>query len=129
MAVTPSAVSLRSIARRTRRRRLVNRVMEGVGVVAALVAVAVLALVVVSVARRGAGALDWSFLTKNPPLFGEPGGGIAPAIVGTALLVGVATAMAPPVGVLIAIYVTEFAPRRVAALARLTLDVLNGLPS
>jgi phosphate transport system permease protein len=128
MAVTPSAVSLRSIDRRTRR-RLVNRVMEGVGVVAALVAVAVLALVVVSVARRGAGALDWSFLTKNPPLFGEPGGGIAPAIVGTALLVGIATAMALPVGVLIAVYVTEFAPRRVAALARLTLDVLNGLPS
>src|SRR5919204_5172692 len=129
MAVTPSAVSLRAIDRRTRRRRLVNRAMEGVGVVAALAALAVLAIVVISVARRGAGALDWSFLTKDPPLFGEAGGGIAPAIVGTALLVGIATAMALPVGVLIAVYVTEFAPRRVAALARLTLDVLNGLPS
>jgi phosphate transport system permease protein len=103
--------------------------MEALAVVAALAAVAVLAIVIISVARRGAGALSWDFLTKSPPLFGEPGGGIAPAIVGTILLVLTATAMSLPTGVLMAIYITEFAPRRVAALGRLTLDMLNGLPS
>jgi phosphate transport system permease protein len=91
---------------RYRRRRLVNRAMEALSTIAALIAVAVLAIVVISVASRGAGALSWDFLTKPQALFGQPGGGIANAIVGTALLVGLATVMALPVGVLTAIYLT-----------------------
>ena len=114
---------------RTRRRKLVNRLMEALATVAALVAVAVLAIVIISVARRGASALDWGFLTKTPAGFGLPGGGIANSIVGTAVLVGLATAMALPVGVLVAIYVAEFAPPRIALVIRLALDVLNGIPS
>jgi phosphate transport system permease protein len=112
-----------------RRRRLVNRVMEALATAAALLAVAVLAIVVFSVARRGASELSWGFLTKSPALFGESGGGIAPAIVGTGLLVALGTAMALPVGVLVAIYISEFASRRIGGAARLVLDVLNGLPS
>jgi phosphate transport system permease protein len=114
---------------RYRRRRLVNRAMEALSTIAALIAVAVLAIVVVSVASRGAGALSWDFLTKPQALFGQPGGGIANAIVGTALLVGLATVMAVPVGVLTAIYLTEFAPRRVAVPIQVVLDVLAGLPT
>lgn len=114
---------------RTRRRKVVNRAMEALATVAALAAVAVLGVVIVSVVRRGASALDWGFLTKTPAPFGLPGGGIANAIVGSAVLVGLAAAMALPVGVLVAVYVAEFAPRRVAAVVRLALDVLNGVPS
>jgi phosphate transport system permease protein len=114
---------------RYRRRRLVNRAMEALSTLAALIAVAVLAIVVISVASRGAGALSWDFLTKPQALFGQPGGGIANAIVGTALLVGLATVMALPVGVLTAIYLTEFAPRRVAVPIQVVLDVLAGLPT
>ena len=73
---------------RTRRRKLVNRAAEATGTVAALLAVAVLAIVLVSVARRGGTAISWSFLTHGPAtLFGQTGGGIAPAIVGSAELV------------------------------------------
>jgi len=72
---------------RYRRRRLVNRAMEVLATLAALVAVALLAIVVISVARRGAGAVSWDFFTKPQALFGQPGGGIANALVGTALLV------------------------------------------
>jgi phosphate transport system permease protein len=129
MSGVEPTISLRPSGRRARRRRIVNRLMEALAVVAALAAVAVLAIVIVSVVKRGAGALSWDFLTKNPPLFGEPGGGIAPAIVGTVLLVLTAAAMALPTGVLMAIYITEFAPPKAAALGRLTLDMLNGLPS
>ena len=111
-----------------RRRRIVNRIMEGIGTVAALVAVAVLVLVIVSVAVRAAPALSWDFFTKEPSLFGA-GGGISSALIGSALIVGMATAMALPVGVLIAIYLTEFAPRQVAGSIQLVLDVLNGLPT
>jgi phosphate transport system permease protein len=114
---------------RVRRRRAVNRLAEGGATLAALGAVAVLAIVVVSVAQRGAGDLSWGFLTESLPLFGQPGGGIAPLIVGSALLVGIATAIALPLGVLTALFLTEFAPKRVAGPIQVTLDLMNGLPS
>jgi phosphate transport system permease protein len=114
---------------RLRRRRFVNRLMGVLATAAALLAVGVLALMVGSVAKRGAPALSWGFLTKTPAPFGESGGGLAHAFVGSAILVAVATAMALPIGVLIAIYVTELAPRRLATVVRLALDVINGLPS
>jgi phosphate transport system permease protein len=114
---------------RARRRRLTNRLMEVLATVAALLAVAVLAIVVVSVARRGAGAISWDFFTKPQALFGQPGGGIANALVGTALLVLLATGIALPVGVLTAVYLTEFAPKRVAVPVQVVLDVLAGLPT
>jgi phosphate transport system permease protein len=114
---------------RLRRRRIVNRIMEFLGTLAALLAVAVLVIVVGSVVRKGAPALSWHFLTSEPNLFGGPGGGIANAIVGTAIIVGLATAIALPVGVLAAIYLTEFAPRRLAAPIQLVIDVMAGLPT
>ncbi|HYT51443.1 MAG TPA: phosphate ABC transporter permease PstA [Gaiellaceae bacterium] len=114
---------------RLRRRRIVNRIMESVGTLAALLAVAVLVVVVVSVVRKGAPSLSWHFLTSKPNLFGGPGGGISNAIVGTAIIVGAATAIALPVGVLIAIYLTEFAPRRLAVGIQMVIDVLAGLPT
>jgi phosphate transport system permease protein len=112
-----------------RRRRVVNRLAEAVATLSAAGAVAVLGIVIAGVISRGAGAISWDFLTKDPPLFGGPGGGIAPAIVGTAVIVALATAIAMPTGVLIAIYLTEYASARPARFIRLVLDVMNGLPS
>lgn len=114
---------------RLRRRRTVNRIMETLGTLAALLAVAVLVIVVVSVIRRGAPSLSWHFLTSQPNLFGGPGGGISNAIVGTAIIVGVATAIALPVGVAAAIYLTEFAPKRIVVPVQVVVDVLAGLPT
>jgi phosphate transport system permease protein len=82
-----------------------------------------------SVASRGIAAINLDFVVKGPALFGQSGGGIAPAIVGSALLVGIATIIALPFGVLTAVYVSEFAPQRIANQVRLWLDVLNGFPS
>jgi len=112
-----------------RRRKLVNRGVEGVWMLATTIAVAVLGIVTVSVLLRGIRALDLDLFTKTQATFGEPGGGIAHAFVGSLVLVGLAVAMALPVGVLAAIYVSEFAEQRVARAIKLTLDVLNGLPS
>ena len=114
---------------RLRRRRIVNKVMESLGTLAALLAVAVLVIVVVSVARRGAPSLSWHFLTSPPNLFGGPGGGISSAIIGTAIIVGLATLIALPVGVLTAIYLTEFAPKRLATPIQVVVDVLAGVPT
>jgi phosphate transport system permease protein len=112
-----------------RRRRLVNRVVEVTATVAALLAVAVLLIVVASVVRKGIGAINIDFLTKSTPLFGTAGGGIANAMVGTAIMVALAALMAIPVGLLVAIYTTEFAEQRVAYIVRFALDVLNGVPT
>lgn len=114
-----------------RRRRSVNLAMEMLASLAALGAVAVLVILVWSVAQRGASALDMNFVTEIPRPFSftdEPSG-IANAIVGSIILVGIATAMALPVGVLAAIFLTEFAPKRVAQWMTLALDVLNGVPA
>jgi phosphate transport system permease protein len=103
--------------------------MESIGTAAALLAVAVLGIVIASVAVRAAPALSLDFFTKPPNLFGGAGGGISSALIGSALIVGMATAMALPVGVLIAIFLTEFAPPAVANPIQLILDILNGLPT
>ncbi len=128
MATVEQTLDLRG-GRRLRRRLLVNRVAEAVALVAAAAAIFVLGLVVYSVARRGAGELSWGFLTKPLPLFGLPGGGIAPLIVGSAIIVAVGVLIALPLGVLTALFVTEFARPSVGRAVQLTLDLMNGLPS
>jgi phosphate transport system permease protein len=113
-----------------RRRQLVSRLIEASHTVSALLAVAVLTIVVYSVASRGASALSIDFLTKGPPVLPDtPGGGIAPEIIGTALLMVMATLIAMPVSILIALYLTEFAGPRLARVIRLALDLMNGLPT
>jgi phosphate transport system permease protein len=113
-----------------RRRQMISRFAAAVQTTSALLAVAVLGIVIYSVASRGASVLSFGFLTKDPPEFvGLPGGGIAPAIAGTAVIIAIATAIAMPVGILTALYLTEFAGRWEARALRLALDLLNGLPS
>lgn len=114
---------------RAKRRLVVNRFAEAAAVAAATSAIVVLGIMVWSVASRGLAALNLDFFTQGPALFGESGGGIAPAIVGSIVLVAIATIFALPFGVLTAIYVSEFAPKRWADQVRLWLDTLNGFPS
>lgn len=115
-----------------RRRRIMDRFMRYGCTCAAFIAVAILILFIYAIVERGAGVISISFLTKNPSEafgFNTPTGGIGNAIVGTALIVGVGTAIALPLGLLIAIFLTEFATPRWASPVRLALDLLYGLPS
>lgn len=106
-----------------RRRQVFSKFTEYMATAAAVLAVGVLAIVVYTVVSRGAKALDWEFLVTGYPT------GVAPMLVGTAIIVGIATAIAAPIGVLIAIFLTEFAGSRAAGPMRTTLDLLNGIPS
>ncbi len=117
------------VTSRSRRRRLRARFMEALASIAALLAIAVLLAVIFSVAHRGAPALSVDFFTKVAAPFGQENGGIKDAIVGTVIMTSMATAMSVPIGVLIAIYNTEFAPQRVALAIRMTLNVLSGVPT
>jgi phosphate transport system permease protein len=128
MATVPQTLDL-SGGRTARRRLLTNRLVEAMAIVAAAAAILVLGIVVYSVARRGASELSWGFLTKPLPLFGLPGGGIAPLIVGSAIIVGIGTLIALPLGVLTALFLSEFARPSIARAVQLTLDLMNGLPS
>jgi len=116
---------------RLRRRRLVNRSMELLAWLAAALAVFFLGIVVFSVARRGGSALNLDFLVKAQQQFAPPNvkQGLANAFVGTLVVVALATLMALPFGILIAIYVNEYAPRAIRSFVNLTLDVLAGVPA
>jgi phosphate transport system permease protein len=114
------------------RRRVLNRVMELVAWLAAALGVAILGVVVWSVARRGAGALNLDLLTKTPSVafsLTPVKQGLANAFAGSLVIVGIATLMALPVGILVAIYLNEFARPSVRTAVSLTLDVLNGVPA
>jgi phosphate transport system permease protein len=116
--------------RQLRRRKLVNLLMEALMLAAALAAVTVLVLVVAAVVIRGHGALTVDFFTKGPATgFLDTGGGIANSIVGTIVIVICATVFSLPLGIMIAIYASEFAPREVRRTVGFVLDILNGLPS
>jgi len=110
------------------RRRLVEKAFAGLAALSALLGVAALGLVLGSVLVKGASQLDLTFFTKPRPLFGETGG-IADALVGSALIVLMAMVVAIPVAVLVAIYMSEYASPRVSAFLRIVLDVLNGVPA
>jgi phosphate transport system permease protein len=124
----PTPISLRARAD-SRNRRVANRIAESISTLAAYGAVAVLGIVVISVLVRGIPAINLDFFTKNQVTFGETGGGIENGLVGTGIMVATATAAALPAGILIAIYVAEFARKPVARGVRLALDILNGVPS
>ena len=98
---------------------------------AAVIAVAALGIVTFDVVKEGASALSLDFLIKDPPLFGGPGGGIRSAIIGTAMIVGLAAVIATPIGILIALYLVEFAGpgSRPGNALRFGLDLMQGVPA
>jgi len=130
-AIDPRAAELFRTDGRLRRRRIVNRAMEALATLASLAAVAVLVIVVASVVKNGWSAFSVEFFTTSPSVsgFGVAEGGILNSIVGSIILVAIATVFAVPIGVLVAIFASELAPRKVAAAIRLALDVINGLPT
>jgi phosphate transport system permease protein len=113
------------------RRRAVNRLMEILAWIAAAIAIAILGVVVWTVAQKGAPALDLDLLTKDPVPFSitPVKQGIANAFVGSLVIVGLATAMALPIGILVALYLNEFARPSIRSTVSLALDVLNGIPA
>ncbi|MGZ4186192.1 MAG: phosphate ABC transporter permease PstA [Solirubrobacteraceae bacterium] len=129
MSATLDATAPLTASGNLRRRMFVSRLFTVASVLSAMIAVAVLFIVVFGVAKQGASALSVDFITKNP--VGLAGGGIANAMIGTALIVLVATAIATPIGVLTAIYLSEYAGRRsrLGAALRTALDLMQGIPT
>jgi phosphate transport system permease protein len=129
MSGQPGSINLQGRSNHLRRRQIVARAAQILCLVATVAVAGMFLLILFTVLQRGWSALNLDFFTKTPALFGHSGGGIANAIVGSLILVGLAALMAIPVAILVAMYLTEFAPPSVATAIRLTLEVLSGVPA
>jgi phosphate transport system permease protein len=111
------------------RRRVTDRVMTGLAIVTVILVLVPLFAIFAYLVYRGIGSLNWSFLTQTPKPVGEAGGGMANAIVGSAVILFLASLIGVPVGVGAGIYVAEYGRNRFGDAIRFTADVLNGVPS
>src|SRR5437867_3746955 len=110
-------------------RKFKNVAMQALTFGCALLVLLPLVLVFYHVVKSGIGAINWDFFTKLPKPVGETGGGMANAIVGTFVLLGLASLIGVPVGVLGGIYISEYGGRRLNWWIRFVADLLNGVPS
>nr|MDQ6915243.1 ABC transporter permease subunit [Actinomycetota bacterium] len=113
------------------RRRRTDRLARGALAAGTAIALVPLILVVYYLIHKGVGAWSWDFFTTDPTgnFLGSPGG-IKSAILGTIEIVGLATAMAVPVGIGVALYLVEYGrDSRFAAVVRYFVDVMTGVPS
>jgi phosphate transport system permease protein len=128
----PSGVQ-RAAAERTRRtirrRRGVNLVMIGITYAAALVATLPLVFILAHLIAKGASSIDLNFFTQMPKPIGEVGGGMLNGIIGTLILIGIATGFGLPIGIGAGLYLAENRGTALATAVRFLSDVLNGLPS
>jgi len=128
-AIAPRGFAPRPRVRGLARRRGTSIVMVTLTCIAAALAVVPLIVILAYLLKQGAGSLDLHFFTRMPKPPGETGGGMANAIVGTLILIGIASVVGLPVGVGAGLYLAEQRGSRLANAVRFLADVLNGLPS
>ncbi len=115
---------------RYRRRRLFNALGLTLSALAMLVGLLALGWILWTLVSEGFAALDWAFFTRSTPAPGTPDGGMANAIVGSLLMVGFATLVSTPIGILAGIYLAEFgAKSRFAQVTRFVTDIMLSAPS
>ncbi len=113
-----------------RRRRLANAWGMATSMAAMALGLAVLLWILVVLFSNGFAALDWNILTRDTPAPGTEGGGLRNAIVGSAMMVGLAVLVATPVGIFAGIYLTEFGDQsKTAEATRFVTDIMLSAPS
>jgi phosphate transport system permease protein len=111
------------------KRLLADRLATAGALTAALLVMAPLVAILAYLVIRGAGALNWAFLTHAPKPVGETGGGIGNAILGSGLILAISSAIGIPFGIGAGIYLAEYGRGRLATAVRFVADVENGVPS
>lgn len=129
LASGKSRITLQATDSIAKRRKTVNALMTTLIGGSALLGVSILGIILGYIIVKGAPALNLDFFTKNPPALGEAGGGVAPAIRGSLLIVGLASLFGIPIGLGAGIYLAEFGRGRFASAVRFTADLMTGLPS
>ncbi len=129
MSPAPPETGRRPLPTPGRGRRWRDRAFVGSCHAAAVIVLVPLFLLVWHLVSHGARGLTWTFFTQLPKPVGEVGGGMANAIVGTLILVGIAALVAVPVGVGAGLFLAEYTRYRIAGMIRYTAEVLSGVPS
>lgn len=111
------------------RRVIADIAFRGIVILLCCFSVLPLLLILSYIIKQGISSVNWQFLTHLPKPVGEVGGGISNALVGTAVLIFVASIFAVPLGVFAGIYLSEYRRGRLAYLVRLCVEVLQGTPS
>jgi phosphate transport system permease protein len=115
---------------RARIRAMVDHLATGLSMLATLLVVAPLVFIFIYLVYKGASSLSVAFFTQIPKPEGESGGGMANAIVGSAVLLAVSSAIGIPIGIGGGVFLAEFGRgTKLATMVRFTADVLNGVPS
>jgi phosphate transport system permease protein len=113
-----------------RRRKLTNAVGLFLSSVSMALGLIGLLWILWTLAFNGVSALDWDFFTKGTPAPGTPGGGMANAILGSLMIVGFATVVSTPIGILAGVYLSEFGrTSRFAQATRFVVDIMLSAPS
>ena len=119
-----------TVNKKYRKRMFVNKLVTISTIVCVIAAIVPLTSILIEVVKNGISAISYDFLTQPQGSIGSGTGGIAPAIQGTFIVVGLAAAIGTPVGLLTGIYLSEFAKEgRFSDAVRFFNDVLTGLPS
>jgi phosphate transport system permease protein len=112
------------------RRYVTNHLITGLALLSTVIVIAPLVAILVYLLYMGASSLNLAFFTHIPAPVGETGGGMANAIVGSGIVLALASALGVPVGIAAGVYLAEFGHGTLLASAiRFTADVLNGVPS
>ena len=111
------------------RRRIVNIVAQVVATLCAIAVLIPLILIFTDLLSKGASSINFAFFTQLPKPVGEAGGGMANAIVGTLVLIGLASVIGLPIGVLAGVYLAEYGHGGFGWCVRFAADVLTGVPS
>jgi len=107
-----------------------NHLASGLAVLATILVIVPLVAIFIDLVYKGASSLNVNFFTKIPAPVGETGGGMANSIVGSAVLLGLASLLGIPVGIAAGIYLSEYGRgTKLSNVVRFTADVLNGVPS
>lgn len=106
-----------------------SRFIQGLIIFFAFLITVPLLLIIIYIFREGITKINWAFLTQIPKPVGEAGGGIVNALIGSILIVLTASVIAIPIGILCGIYLSENKTGRLAYWSRLSVDVLQGVPS
>lgn len=110
-------------------RRVVDRLMTGLAILTVILVLLPLVAIFAYLIYKGIGSINLAFLTQTPKPVGEPGGGMANAIVGSLVILGIASVLGVPLGIGAGIYLSEYGRNRFGDIVRFTSDVMNGVPS
>ena len=111
------------------RRQITDRFITGLAAGLSVVVIGALVAILAYLVLRGAGSLNWAFFTEIQKPVGESGGGMANGIVGSIMILAIASCIGVPLGIGAGVYLAEFGRGRLGKLVRFTADVLNGVPS